>query len=44
MSEVDGHEIDMVQNDVVLTTEFAAMSRGDVNWSMVVGLLRRAVD
>ena len=44
MFEVDGHEITVVWNNVVLTTEFATMSQGDFNWSMVVGLLRRASD
>ena len=40
MFKVDEHEINMVWNDVVLTTEFATMIQGDVNRSMVVGLLR----
>ena len=33
----------MVGNDVVLTTEFATMSRTDVEWSMVVACLGESV-
>ena len=34
----------VVGNKVNLTAEFVTMSRGDVNWSMVVALLRQASD
>jgi hypothetical protein len=38
--EVDGHDIGVVRNNVVLTVDISAMSRGDVDWSMVVATLQ----
>ena len=40
MFEVDGHDIGVVRNNVVLTVDIAAMSQEDVDWSMVVATLQ----
>ena len=38
------YQTSVVGNKVVLTAEFVMISHGDVNWSIVVALLRQASD
>ena len=40
MFKVDGHDINVFRNDTVLTVDIAAMSRGDVDWYMVMATLQ----